>query len=126
MSKSSASKALVVLSWLVPVGVMAQAALAGQAWFIDPELFGLHGGIGHGVVGLSVILAVWSWLQRISIPGAAMASLAVIALLGQTGMGYAGHRSGIAAASSLHIPLGVAILGLTVAAAVTFTLASRR
>jgi hypothetical protein len=52
---------------------------------------------------------------------AILASIAVVGLIGQTGLGYAGRRSGIALASSVHIPLGVALLGLTVAVAVLAT-----
>ena len=120
-----ARRALLTLAWLVPLGVLGQAALAGQALYVSPELFGLHGGLGHGVLLLAVVTAALAWIVGSSRPAAALASLAVIALIGQTGLGYVGHRSRVALASSLHIPLGVAILGLTVAVAVLVTVSRR-
>jgi hypothetical protein len=109
------------LAWLVPLGILVQAALAGQAWFVSPSLFGLHGRIGHGVLLLAVVTAIVAWLARTSTPAAVLASAAVLGLVAQTGLGYAGHRSAVAVASSLHVPLGVALLGLSVAVAVLVT-----
>jgi hypothetical protein len=109
---------LVVLAWLVPAGVLAQAALAGQAWFVSPSLFGLHGGLGHGVLLLAALTATFAWLARAPRVVAVLATLAVVGLIGQTGLGYTGHRGAVALASSLHIPLGVALLGLTSVVAV--------
>jgi hypothetical protein len=118
--------ALLVLAWLVPAGVLAQAILAGQAWFVSPALFGLHGGIGHGVLLVALTTAGLSWLVGRSRTAAILASVAVVALVGQTGLGYVGHRSGVALASSLHIPLGVSILGVSVAVAVLLTVHDTR
>ena len=113
--------ALLTLAWLVPGGVVLQAVLAGQAWFVSPGLFGLHGGIGHGVLMLAVLTAGLAWVCELSRPAAILASVAVVGLIGQTGLGYVGHRGGVALASALHVPLGVSILGLTVAVAVLVT-----
>jgi hypothetical protein len=121
----SLTRVLLVLAWLVPAGVMAQAVLAGQAWFVSPELFGLHGGIGHGVLLLSVVLAGLAWATRAPRLTSVLASLAVVALIGQTGLGYAGRRGELAVASSAHVPVGVAVLGLTVAVAVLLSVWSR-
>lgn len=109
---------LVSLLWLVPAGVLVQAALAGQAWFHDPELFGLHGGLGHGVLVLSAAAVALSWLTRAPAATRWLSMAVLLALVAQTGLGYAGHRGGVVAASSLHVPVGVAILGTAVAAAV--------
>ena len=106
---------LLLLAWLVPLGVLVQAVLAGQASFVTPELFGLHGGVGHGVLLLSAVAA---WTDRGTRGVAVLASLVVVALVAQTGLGYAGRRGGIVEASAWHIPLGVAVLGLAVAVAV--------
>jgi hypothetical protein len=106
------------LSWSIPVGILLQAVLAGQAWFVSPSLFGLHGGVGHGVLALSIVTAGLLWVARTDRTAALVASLVVLGLVGQTGLGYAGHRSGIAAASSLHIPLGVTLFGMSLAVAV--------
>lgn len=119
------TRSMLVLAWLVPLGVMAQAVLAGRAWFGSPDLFGLHGGIGHGVLLLSVLLAVLAWLAGASRLTAVLASLSVIALVGQTGLGYAGRRGELAEASAAHVPLGVAVLGLTVAVAVLLSVRAR-
>lgn len=108
-----------VVSWVVVVGVLAQAVLAGQGWFGGQQaLFGLHGGIGHGVLLLATVLALACWVIPGARVAAIVASLNVVALLGQTGLGYAGRRGGLGLASSLHVPLGVAILGAAVAVAV--------
>lgn len=115
---SRAPRPLVALVWSIPVLVLLQAGLAGQAWFQQADLFGIHGGIGHSVLLLSVITAAWIWLSRIHLLAAVLATMAVVAIVGQTGLGYAGHRSGHAIASSLHIPLGTAILAVTAIVAV--------
>ena len=121
----SFTRALVVMAWLVTLGVMAQAVLAGQAWFVSPELFGLHGGIGHGVLLLSVLLATFAWLAQTPRTVALLATLSVVGLVGQTGLGYAGRRGELAVASAAHVPLGVAVLGLTVAVAVLLSVRAR-
>ena len=118
--------ALLVLAWLVPLGILTQAALAGQALFVDGALFGLHGGVGHGVLTLTLILGV-----LIVVAGAGRLPLALVVLLfvgliGQTGLGYVGHRGGTAVASSLHVPLGVTLLGLAVALATVLARPGRR
>lgn len=115
--------ALPVIAWLMCAGVLVQAILAGQSWFAAAGLFGLHGGVGHGVLGLSVITAVLAWWLRASRTAAALASLAVLLLVAQTGLGYVGHRTGVAAASAVHVPLGVTIFGLVVAVAVLLSMA---
>lgn len=114
----NARRVRLVLLWAVPVGVLGQGALAGQAWFLDPGLFGLHGGIGHGVLGLAVIAAALSWTSRADAAVRWGATTVVALLVAQTGLGYTGHRSGIAVASAVHVPLGLLILGLAVATAV--------
>jgi hypothetical protein len=121
----SLQRPMLVLAWLVPLGVMAQAVLAGQAWFGSPGLFGLHGGIGHGVLLLSVVLAALAWVAGSSRLTAGLASLAVVALIGQTGLGYVGRRGEVAVASAAHVPLGVAVLGLTVAVAVLLSVRAK-
>lgn len=117
----TARRPLLLAAWLVPLGILVQAALAGQALFAAADLFGLHGGVGHGTLALAVITAGLAWVTRAPRPVAVLATLAVLGLVGQTGLGYVGHRTGVALASSLHIPLGVALLGLTVATATYLT-----
>lgn len=117
-----------MLSWLVVAAILAQAALAGQAWFVSPALFGLHGGIGHGVLALTLGLVVLTFLRGVGSWFAGSVAL-LAGLVAQTGLGYVGRRSGVALASSVHVPLGVALLGLATAIAVLTTaalLAERR
>lgn len=113
---------IVVLSWLVVGGILTQAVLAGQAWFVTPELFGLHGGIGHGVLGLSLALVVLTFLHGVGLWFGASVVL-IGGLVAQTGLGYTGHRGMVALASSVHVPLGVALLGIATALAVLTTTA---
>ena len=121
---SSLSRVLVTLAWLVPVGILVQAVLAGQAIFVAPSLFGLHGGLGHGVLLLAVVTAGLAWMLRRK-TAAWVATAVVVALIAQIGLGYTGHRGGLAAASALHVPLGVAVLGGSVAVAMLLTLRRR-
>jgi hypothetical protein len=117
---------LVAAAWIVPLGVFAQAVLAGQGWFLDPSLFLLHGGIGHGVLLVSAVVATFAWLLPTSRTTAVLATLTALALVGQTGLGYAGRRGELAIASAAHVPLGVAILGSSVAVAALWTARARR
>ena len=121
-----ARRALGVVAWLVPAGVFAQAVLAGQGWFVDQGLISLHGGVGHGVLALAVLTAGLAWWLRPSWAVVALASLSLVGLIGQTGLGYAGRRSGLALASSLHIPLGTALLASTLVVAVLLVVGGDR
>lgn len=111
-------------AWLVVAGILAQAVLAGQGWFLDQSMFALHGGLGHGVLLLAVVAATLSWIAA---PRwvAVLATVMLVGLVGQTGLGYVGRRGGTALASAAHIPLGVALLGAAVAVALGATLARR-
>lgn len=117
---------LLATSWLVPTLVIAQAALTGQTLFAGAGLTGLHGGLGHAVLTLTVIAVITSWL--VATPRST--SVAFVLLLGlvvaQTGLGYSGHRAAIAGASALHIPLGVVIAVTATALAASVTGWARR
>lgn len=117
-----ALKLLTILSWLVLAGIAVQAVLAGQGWFQDQNLMSLHGGIGHGVLALAVATVGLALAARIGWGLVLLGGVLLLGLVGQTGLGYAGRRSGIALASSLHIPLGVGLFGLSVALALLITL----
>ena len=122
---SVAPRPLVLAAWVIPIGVFLQAILAGQGWFVDQGLFALHGGIGHGVLLVSALVATFTWLVSTSRVVAVLASLVALGLIGQTGLGYAGRRGELAAASAAHVPLGVGLLGLSVAVAVLLTVHAR-
>ena len=100
-----ASGALVVL-------IMVQAALAGQFLFNGADI-ALHGHIGNGSFVLGVVIAGLLALARGSVWLTATAGVLLVALFAQTGLGYVGRES--LDAASIHIPLGVACLGLAVA-----------
>jgi hypothetical protein len=120
-------RATSMLSWLVVAGVLLQAVLAGQGWFAGQQgLFGLHGGIGHGVLLVAALVAGGSWLVGAGRLIPVLASANVALLVAQTGLGYTGRRGGVAIASSLHVPLGVAILGVAVAVAVLLAVRATR
>lgn len=107
-----------LLAGIVPVGILVQAVLAGQGWFADQGLFLLHGGVGHGVLTLAILVAAWAWWRRPSVSVVALASLGVVGLVAQTGLGYTGRRGGVALASSLHVPLGSLLLATSLLVAV--------
>lgn len=115
------ARMLITIAWLSPVGILAQAYMAGRGLFIDADLFGLHGGIGHGVLAVAIVTAGVAWAAGLPRAVSILASLTVVALVVQTGLGYAGRRSAIGAASALHVPLGVTLLGLAVITAVLIT-----
>lgn len=108
----------IAVAWVVPAGILVQAVLAGQGWFVDQGLITLHGGVGHGVLTLAVLLAAWAWWRRPTWAIVVLASAGVLGLVAQTGLGYTGRRGGIALASSLHVPLGTILLASTVLLAV--------
>lgn len=114
-----------VLAWAVPVGVIVQAMLAGQSWFAGAGLIGLHGGIGHGVFAVSIATAALAWMHPARRPAAYLATLVVLALIAQIGLGYTGHRGGVGEASALHIPLGVLVTALSVAVATHLVVVAR-
>ncbi len=113
-----ARRALPALAWAVPVLVVVQAVLIGQAQFGGaPELVTLH-----GVVGNVTFLAAGAALGAALLarrPGRELLPLFVGALLlfAQTGLGYVGHRTGLGVASSIHVGLGVALTVVTTLAA---------
>jgi hypothetical protein len=122
---AAAPRPLVYGAWVVPVVVFFQAILAGQGWFVDGRLFGLHGGLGHGVLLLTAVVATFAWLVGSSRVVAVVATLVALGMIAQTGLGYAGRRGELAVASAVHVPLGVALLGASVAVAVLLTVHAR-
>ena len=64
-------------------------------------------------------LTVLALVTRLALWARATAMLLVVGSFLQIGLGYAGHRGGLAVASAVHVPLGVALLGMAVAVAVT-------
>ena len=117
-----ASRGLVVVAWLVPIGILLQAVLAGQGWFVEPSLISTHGGIGHGVLGLAVIATALAWWLRPNWTVVSLTTASLLGLIAQTGLGYTGRRGGVGLASSIHIPLGTLLFATTLVVAVLLLL----
>lgn len=104
---------------MLAVLVMVQAVVAGQAlfggWGIE-----VHGWIGNGSFLLGLVLLALAVVSRAGRAAAVTAAALAAAMFVQVGLGYAG-RSALGAAS-WHVPLGVAIFGLSV---YNLTLANR-
>ena len=103
---------------LTTLAVFIQAVLAGRGQFVDRTFLDIHGYVANALFLLviaQVALAVLAGISgplRMPVLGLNVALL--ILVFSQIGLGYAGRENGTAA--SLHVPLGVLIFGLTVAA----------
>lgn len=102
-----------MLTIFISLLVLTQAALAGHS----NKLFGsinieIHGMIGNAVFTLLVVSLVIAAVTRAGTARlATMAALTVLATA-QIGLGYMGRNS--TEAAGWHVPLGVAIFGLTI------------
>jgi hypothetical protein len=108
---------------LVPLCILVQAIFAGQGIFIDTDQFDIHGGLGSLTLLLALIQAVLVFFAGFRGRGAGLAlglslTLVVLVII-QLGLGYSGRDGGNAAA--WHVPLGVAIFGLSVGTASTLS-----
>lgn len=102
-------------------GVLLQAVLAGQFLMGRSGLIAAHRVLAEFLPIIGVAVVVFAWRQRAT-PRHGRALLigavgALIALVVQTGLGFAGRSS--SAAAAIHVPVGVALLGLLVATAGT-------
>lgn len=94
--------------------VLVQAVIAGQALFGGWEIE-LHGWLGNASFAVGVVLVVLAVKSRVGRAPTFLAVGLVVAMVAQTGLGYAGRTS--LAAASWHVPLGVTVFGLAVAQA---------
>ena len=116
--RNLAARVLPLAAWAVPVLVVVQAVLIGQAQFGGaPELVATHGIVGNATFLAAAVALGAALLARR--PGRVLLplSVGVLLLFAQTGLGYLGHRTGIGAASSVHVGLGVALTVVTTLAA---------
>lgn len=99
-----------LLVWAIPILVLVQAALAGQHLF-DGQSITLHGILGNVTFTLTVLGVVLAVVR--GQPGLVFAlAVALVALtFAQVGLGYVGRET--LAAASWHIPVGVAIFGIS-------------
>jgi len=100
-----------VLGGFIVVLVFVQAVLAGQHLAFDAPIF-LHGMLGSAVFFFQIALVVLVFMGRASTEMKITALVVVAGLFAQIGLGYAA-RSGGHALNAIHIPLGVALFGLT-------------
>lgn len=119
---SLAARTLPVLAWTVPVLVVVQAVLIGQAQFGGaPGLVGVHGTVGNVTFLVSALALAAALVARRSGPELLALFAGVLLIFAQTGLGYLGHRAGIGVASSVHVGLGVALTVVTTLAAALVT-----
>lgn len=102
-----------MLTIFISLLVLTQAALAGHS----DRLFGsinieIHGFVGNAVFTLLIVSLVIAAVTRAGT--ARLATLAALTVLttAQIGLGYMGRTS--TEAAGWHVPLGVAIFGLTI------------
>jgi len=115
--QGTAARLLGPVAWSVPVLIVAQAGMIGQTWFGSSALVALHGSTGNLTFLLAVVALALAWRARRSGTTLLLAFTTVLLLFAQTGLGYLGHRTGIALASSVHVTLGVLVMGVSAAAA---------
>ncbi|HET9442192.1 MAG TPA: hypothetical protein VFO65_02645 [Acidimicrobiales bacterium] len=92
--------------------ILLQAVIAGQALFGSATIE-LHGWMGNGSFALGLVVAGLAVATRRGPAPVLVAGALALALFTQTGLGYVGRSQAFAAA--WHVPLGVAIFGLSVA-----------
>jgi len=114
LARPSLLTPLRVVAALVGLAVFVQAIFAGQGLFIDTDNLDIHGMIGN--LTLLLVLAQAGLVFFAGFRGRDRTSflirslVLVVLVVAQLGLGYSGRDGGNAAA--LHIPNGVAIMGL--------------
>ncbi len=99
-----------VVLYAIPALVLVQAALAGQYLF-DAQSITLHGILGNVTFAATVVGVVLAGVRRSSGLVFALAVALAALAFAQVGLGYVGRET--LAAASWHIPVGVAIFGLS-------------
>jgi hypothetical protein len=94
-------------------GVLVQAVLAGQFLTSRPGLLDFHRILAEAIPLAAIALVALTWRRReLGSVGQRMLQLSVLSLVAiviQTGLGFAGRSSPTAVA--VHVPLGVALFG---------------
>lgn len=106
-------KVLVGVNVVVVVLILAQAMLAGQSLFGTASIT-VHGFVGNATFAVAVVAAFLALLAKVPVWVLSLDALLALLLFFQTGLGYVGRDSTLAA--SWHIPLGVTAFGLATAA----------
>lgn len=108
-------RALIATDVLTVVLILVQALIAGQSLFAGANI-SIHGFVGNGTFAVAVVALVLAFVARVPVWLLALNGLLALLLFFQTGLGYVGRDSSVAA--SFHIPLGVTAFGLATAAMV--------
>lgn len=106
-------KVLVGVNVVVVVLILVQAMLAGQSLFGTASIT-VHGFVGNATFAVAVVAAFLALLAKVPVWVLSLDALLALLLFFQTGLGYVGRDSTLAA--SWHIPLGVTAFGLATAA----------
>ena len=106
-------KVLVGANVVVVVLILVQAMLAGQSLFGTASIT-VHGFVGNATFAVAVVAAFLALLAKVPVWVLSLDALLALLLFFQTGLGYVGRDSTLAA--SWHIPLGVTGFGLATAA----------
>ena len=106
-------KVLVGVNVAVVVLILVQAMLAGQSLFGSASIT-VHGFVGNATFAVAVLAAFLALLAKVPVWVLSLDALLALLLFFQTGLGYVGRDSTLAA--SWHIPLGVTAFGLATAA----------
>ncbi len=106
-------KVLVGVNIVVVVLILVQAMLAGQSLFGTASIT-VHGFVGNATFAVAVVAAFLALLAKVPVWVLSLDALLALLLFFQTGLGYVGRDSSLAA--SWHIPLGVTAFGLATAA----------
>lgn len=106
-------RVLACIDLLVVVLILVQAVLAGQSLFQGSSI-SVHGYVGNGTFAVAVIAAFVALAAKVPTWVLSINALLALLLFFQTGLGYVGRDSALAA--SWHIPLGVTAFGLAAAA----------
>jgi hypothetical protein len=99
------------LAGLVVAGVLLQAVLAGQHIAFESPIE-LHGFVGSAVFALQAAIVILVFMDRASTEVKVTALVIIGLFFAQIGLGYAA-RSGGHALNAWHIPLGVALFGMS-------------
>jgi heme A synthase len=118
MSAAQANPMDTLYRWVAAIlaaMVFVQALLAGQGWFVDPGLIQIHGLAGNATFIVVIVLAGLAFATRRLRAGLdlGLVTIALILVIAQIGLGYAGRES--ASAASWHVPNGVLVFGLSIA-----------
>ena len=107
---TTSARAHLALAYALPVLVLVQATLAGQHLFEGGSIT-LHGILGNATFALTLVGVALALVRRGDAVMFSMAVALVALTFAQVGLGYVGRETLTAAA--WHIPVGVAIFGLT-------------